>query len=558
MKLKTKTLRAQFMFALVAAELIWLLAAIAVGVIALQLERQEKHETSVLTAHQLLREHFDEVRKIQMGMQQIALGEHTSGYATLTDAVAELREHRDATDERELSTGHHAELNAISDHLLESSGRILHEVETAEGATTTAEFRASRTRLNAILASVTATVESAELLFTDMNEQFAAHRAQDEMDSEALRSLLGSVLLICAPLALIFPFLLMTVVARRFTRGIGHLLDSVSTITAGDLSRRATPEGPEEVATLARKFNTMAERLEASTDNLNQTVALQTVELRQAAQALGHRNKELEEITHAASHDLREPLRSIVGFGELMEMDLPADCPEQVREELRVILAAGRRMQSLVGDLLDLSNSGRQQLRCDVCDLTVLAREVIAGLSTAIGKSSATVKLETLPVLEVDPTLFSRVLQHLIGNALEYQPRGQPPVVHIHSRDAGDFHEIVVADNGIGIAPEYHEKIFHAFRRLHRHEEHEGSGIGLAACRRTIERHGGRIGVESAPGAGSRFIVSLPKTASTAATTSQRISALSDTDDSGAMRDFDARLSATRASVRPPLVSATG
>jgi signal transduction histidine kinase len=449
---------------------------------------------------------------MQAGLQEIALGNHTSGYATLVEARSVLMDGNEGfADGDVLSAEHIASIETVREQLLNAGNDVLTVVQELEAAASGPSDRAARVRLENHLASVTAVMESAELLFADVGESIRAHRQVDEAHEESLRDVLAGVLIVCAPVALVLPFIVLVGVGKRFANGISKLSASVNAVAGGDLSRRADIASEDEIGALAQGFNRMAEQLEISSNHLNQAVRERTEELRHTLTVLSQRNREMEEFTYAASHDLREPLRTIVAYGELVEIDLPPQASADVREEVAAIVAAGRPMQALVADLLDLSQSGRQKLVPGPCDLNALVRDVLHGLAAQIDASSAQVAVHPLPVIEADAPLFGRVLQNLISNAIKYHHMGRIPVVTISARDMGGTYRVVIADNGIGIAAEYQDQVFQAFKRLHRQDEYEGSGIGLAVCRRTVERHGGTIHVESAPGEGSRFIVTLPK-----------------------------------------------
>jgi PAS domain S-box-containing protein len=234
--------------------------------------------------------------------------------------------------------------------------------------------------------------------------------------------------------------------------------------------------------------------------------------LYEANKLLQDSNREMEEFTYAASHDLREPLRTIASFCELLEDDIARDDKASAAEDMRVVKEAASRLNRLVQDLLALSRSGKQEINAKPMPLGESFALVRAALHTQISQTGATVTAEELPEVKGDPVHIERVLQNLISNAIKYQPKVANPVIKVFARRLGQWWAIHVQDSGIGIAPEYHDRIFGAFKRLHGQHEYEGSGIGLAICKKTIERHGGTIRVESAPGKGSAFIFTLPAT----------------------------------------------
>lgn len=230
--------------------------------------------------------------------------------------------------------------------------------------------------------------------------------------------------------------------------------------------------------------------------------------------ALEQSNRELEQFAYVASHDLQEPLRTIVGFCQLLEMEYRDKFDETGGMYLDTIVEGGKRMQRLINDLLEYSRVGRRGNPFEQVDLNLVLQEVQALLQSAITESNATIEILELPRIYADMGQMIRVFQNLIGNALKY--RGdQAPVVRISSEKGEHEWNITVSDNGIGIPAEFAEQVFIIFKRLHTREEYPGTGIGLAVCRRIIERHGGRIELLppeefSNPLGGSAFRISLP------------------------------------------------
>jgi len=220
---------------------------------------------------------------------------------------------------------------------------------------------------------------------------------------------------------------------------------------------------------------------------------------------LERRNAELEEFTHVASHDLQEPLRKVVSFGDLLARALAGQLDARSAKYLKMIQDSTRRLQALLRDLLLMSRADRTPLRLEAASLDECVRSVLDLLSARIQETGAVVEVDPLPTLIIDPAQISQLYQNLISNALKFVPPQGPPVVRITSEPGPDGTVLGVADNGIGIEPEYHEKIFEAFQRLHPREKYDGSGIGLAVCRKIVARHKGRIWVESRLGEGAHF-----------------------------------------------------
>ncbi|MBI4666449.1 MAG: PAS domain-containing protein [Nitrospinae bacterium] len=219
-------------------------------------------------------------------------------------------------------------------------------------------------------------------------------------------------------------------------------------------------------------------------------------------------NKEMEEFTYAASHDMQEPLRTITSFCSFLKKDLEDNNSVKITADVNFIVDAAKRMKQLIDDLLQLSRAGRIELKSQELNLESLAQKVIVDLRSRIDETGGTVIVEKMPNVMGDPMFISRVLQNLIANSLKY--RGQnPPIVKISAIANGDDTEITVEDNGIGIRQEYIEQIFLPFKKLHPVAQYGGTGLGLSISRKIIERHEGRIWAESEVGKGSKFKFTL-------------------------------------------------
>jgi PAS domain S-box-containing protein len=233
-------------------------------------------------------------------------------------------------------------------------------------------------------------------------------------------------------------------------------------------------------------------------------------DLRSAMQHLQQSNRELEDFAHIASHDLQEPLRKIQAFGELLDSKHAATLPPQARDYIERMRSAAKRMQVLINDLLAFSRVATKAQPFTPVNLATVAREVAHDLEMRTHEAGGHIDLGELPIIDADPLQMRQLLQNLVGNALKFQRDDVPPVVTIGAALNDGLCRITVADNGIGFDEKYAERIFTMFERLHGRGKYEGTGIGLAICRRIAERHGGTIIAHSTPGEGSTFIVTLP------------------------------------------------
>jgi len=230
--------------------------------------------------------------------------------------------------------------------------------------------------------------------------------------------------------------------------------------------------------------------------------------LKRHAEELARSNAELEQFAYVASHDLQEPLRMVASFLELLAERYKGRLDERADKYINYAVDGAARMKTLIDGLLRYSRVTTQARRLEEMGARAALDEATANLGRAIEENGAVVTHDDLPTVLADPTQFVQLFQNLIGNALKFCDG--TPRVHVAAERTGDEWVFSVRDNGIGIAPEYRERIFQIFQRLHGRDKYPGTGMGLAICKRVVERHGGRIWVESRPGQGSTFLFTLP------------------------------------------------
>jgi len=221
-------------------------------------------------------------------------------------------------------------------------------------------------------------------------------------------------------------------------------------------------------------------------------------------------NKELEQFAYVASHDLQEPLRMISGYAQLIERRYGGKLDSDADEFIGFLVDGAKRMQGMILDLLEYSRVDRLGGEFVVFDGAEALEDVRLNLSVAMADAGGHIQIGPMPEVRADRSQFVRLFQNLVGNALKYHHPDRVPEIAISAERQGGDWLFSVADNGIGIEPEYFDRIFQVFQRLHTREQYQGSGIGLAICKRIVERHGGRIWVDSNPGTGSVFHVTLP------------------------------------------------
>jgi len=245
-------------------------------------------------------------------------------------------------------------------------------------------------------------------------------------------------------------------------------------------------------------------RLEKARDELEQKVELRTRELQRS-------NKDLEDFASIASHDLQEPLRKIVSFGDRLRSMVP-NLDDQNKNYLERMQSAAERMQQLIADLLHYSKmtSGKKSFR--KLNLKDVIERVMDDLEIQIANTGGTVRVNDMPTLEVDPIQIHQLFQNLVSNALKYHRKGVHPEVRVESsRGENGFWTITIEDNGIGIEEKHRERIFDPFERLHGRNSYEGTGMGLAICKKIVSSHGGSIFVQHPAGQGTIFVINLPE-----------------------------------------------
>ena len=233
-----------------------------------------------------------------------------------------------------------------------------------------------------------------------------------------------------------------------------------------------------------------------------------TQSLRESQTELARSNAELERFAYVASHDLREPLRTITSFLGLLSRRHGWRLDDDGREFVELAVAGAKRMDMLIAELLEYSRTGRSETTSEPTDVHSAWSVAVRNLSAAIGDAGAEVTSGPLPVVIADRGEMVQVLQNLLGNAIKYG--GAAPHIRAEAVRRGDEWEISVCDDGPGIDARHHDRIFVLLQRLHRQDEVEGTGMGLAICKKIVEAHGGRIWVESEAGEGARFTFALP------------------------------------------------
>jgi signal transduction histidine kinase len=272
-------------------------------------------------------------------------------------------------------------------------------------------------------------------------------------------------------------------------------------VAEGDVRRAIRPSGPPEFAQLGSDVETMRLRILDELDRLEE-----------AGRELARSNADLERFAYVASHDLSEPLRKVSNFCQLLERQYGPQLDDRARQYIAYAVDGAKRMQALISDLLSLSRVGRATESFEPVDLEQVVEQVCVRLQARIREIGASVEHDNLPTVPGDEALLGSLFENLIGNALKYRGDAPQHVRITAERDAAHrTWMIIVADNGIGIDPQYAERIFAIFQRLHLRDEFGGTGIGLALCRRIVEFHGGQIWLDTNVRTGATFRFTLPE-----------------------------------------------
>lgn len=326
---------------------------------------------------------------------------------------------------------------------------------------------------------------------------------------------LKKMLLLIASLICSVAALLGWVLSDQVTRPLLDLMAAVQRVKEDDLDFKPVSGLTGEFAALSSAFARMTERLNhtmVSKKHLEQEITVRKAaeaKANQMVSQLQQSNEDLQQFAYVASHDLQEPLRMVASFTQLLSERYKDALDDKAQRWIAFAVDGANRMQKLIQDLLSFSRVSTHGREFTPTDLNQVMENVIQNLSTSISETAATISCDALPSVRADESQLTMLLQNLVSNALKFC-RADQPRIHVAAEKKGREQIISVADNGIGISREFMDKIFVIFQRLHTQEEFPGTGLGLAVCKRIVQRHQGRIWVASEQGKGSVFYFSLP------------------------------------------------
>ncbi|GGX78061.1 sensor histidine kinase [Streptomyces anandii] len=293
---------------------------------------------------------------------------------------------------------------------------------------------------------------------------------------------------------------------RGITGPLSRLGLAARDVAQGRFDRSLEGTGPADLRRLAEDVDSMRRRLVEELQFSEASRAL----LDEQAIDLKRSNTELEQFAYVASHDLQEPLRKVSSFTQLLQRRYGGQLDERADQYIAFAVDGANRMQTLINDLLAFSRVGRVHNEHRTVDLEEVLDRTLDALSVALEESGAEVTHDPLPTVVGDTTQLGMLWQNLLSNAVKFRSPDRPARIHVGAEQSGDTWEFAVTDNGIGIAPEYQEKVFVLFQRLHTKDAYPGTGIGLAMCKKVVEFHGGTIAIDPGHTTGTRVVFTLP------------------------------------------------
>ncbi len=330
---------------------------------------------------------------------------------------------------------------------------------------------------------------------------------------DRLTSLSAALLTTVVLTAVVVGVIIWVALRRWVVRPVDALAADARAVAEGHLDHRVEVDGPGEIEALASDVEQMRVALVSQLGELRRSrteIADAHDRLTEQAEELRRSNRDLEQFAYVASHDLQEPLRKVASFTQLLQKRYGGQLDERADQYIDFAVDGAKRMQRLIQDLLGFSRVGRLGGEVVDVDLGKTLARAVDQLDERIEEAGAVVTHDPLPVVRGEEPLLVQLFQNLVGNAVKFRHPDRVPHVHISARRVEDSWELECRDNGIGIDPQYAERVFVIFQRLHAKDVYEGTGIGLALCKKIVEFHGGRIWIPESEGEGTTIRWTLP------------------------------------------------
>ncbi|HEY4845754.1 MAG TPA: ATP-binding protein [Candidatus Dormibacteraeota bacterium] len=387
-----------------------------------------------------------------------------------------------------------SETDAASSALAATLTRLRTEIQAAE-AESSREIATIRSGqpLGPEAAGEVVLVDTVRATAASVGDELALQIRISAADAQRAASQSTQLVILASLLGAAITLAVAIIVTLSISRPLRRLRASADRIAAGELVEPPPSKRRDEIGSLSGAMTTMVRTLNQQTNELKRS------------------NADFEQFAYVASHDLQEPLRMVSGFTGLLKRRYGGKLDADADEYIEFAVAGANRMQALINDLLSYSGLNREQIAGKPVDTQVVLDQALANLQMAIEERSAMVSSGQLPTVWANQGMLVRLFQNLIGNALKFC-KAERPIVRVQAERRGGEWAFSVADNGIGIEPQYRDRIFLLFQRLHKQSEYPGTGIGLAVCKRIVERNGGRIWLESEVGKGTTFFFTLPAT----------------------------------------------
>ncbi|MGK5636801.1 sensor histidine kinase [Streptomyces sp. URMC 126] len=344
----------------------------------------------------------------------------------------------------------------------------------------------------------------------EQQRHLAEERAGTSADLADTRRLRNGVFAAIAVVIVLVAVLVFEGLRRGVTGPLERLGADARLVAQGHFGHSIAATGPADLRRLSGDVEAMRRRMVGQLEFSEKARTL----LDEQAADLRRSNAELEQFAYVASHDLQEPLRKVASFCQLLQRRYGDGLDERAHQYIGFAVDGANRMQVLINDLLAFSRVGRVHNDHDTVDLEAVLETTLDALSVPLEESGAEVTHDPLPTVVGDRTQLGMLWQNLVSNAVKFRSPDRRPAVHVSAERDGDVWRFAVTDNGIGIGPEYTEKVFALFQRLHTREAYPGTGIGLAMCRKIVEFHGGTIAVDPEHEGGARVVFTLPASGS--------------------------------------------